>query len=320
MNTRHVAYYGLLAFLAFAILFSTFRKQVSAVNSWILTISGDLSIRDFKATSNGEQDSLSPKKLAASLGGTKIPGQKTISSPTAAKPAFKFDIPQTSDLPKTEQPSVLFITGEPTLDDTKAPVFPELRKFDGTEWTTERTELRMMTDGKFLFVIGKCYDQKPDEIVTQFSETSGASMAWKDDSVEFFIMKDKSAKFYAQYITSASGKGSLGFYKIPEDGNPRSMASANKEDLPKEIITPVFDAKRNEQGYLVYMKINLSNLDIKKLDVGDEFLIQFVRNYRGQGTPGATILQLFPVYIYGDNRYGVSNHDRRTFQPVKVIK
>ena len=319
MNTRHVAYYGLLAFLAFAILFSAFRKQVSAVNSWILTISGDLAIKDFKAASNGEQDSLSPTSLSASLGGSKILGQKAIST-TATKPAFKFDIPQTSDLPKTEQPSVLLITEEPSLDDTKAPVFPELRKFDGTEWTTERTELRMMTDGKCLYILCKCYDQKPDELVTQYSETSGSSMVWKDDSVELFIMKDKSAKLYGQYITSASGKGSFSFYKIPEDGNPRTMVSADKENIPKEIVTPIFDAKRNEEGYLVYMKINLSNLDIKKFDVGDELLIQFVRNYRGQGTPGATILQLFPVYIYGDNRYGVSNHDRRTFQPVKVIK
>jgi hypothetical protein len=71
-------------------------------------------------------------------------------------------------------------------------------------------------------------------------------------------------------------------------------------------------------GFEIEMKISLSNLGFKKLEPGDTFLLQIVRNYRGQNEKDSATLHLFPVYIYADNRLGRNNHDRRAFQKVQI--
>ena len=47
----------------------------------------------------------------------------------------------------------------------------------------------MTTDGKKLFVLMRLCDRFPDKAITKYSKAS-ASDAWKDDSIEFFLMKD----------------------------------------------------------------------------------------------------------------------------------
>jgi len=68
------------------------------------------------------------------------------------------------------------------------------------------------------------------------------------------------------------------------------------------------------------ISIDLRNNGIKKIKPGDSFLMQIVRNYRGQGYKNSVTLHLFPVYIYADKRMGRNNHDRRAFQKVIVKK
>jgi hypothetical protein len=64
----------------------------------------------------------------------------------------------------------------------------------------------------------------------------------------------------------------------------------------------------------------LSNIGIKKAQPGDSILLQVDRNYRGQRTKESASLHLFPVYIYADKRFGLTNHDRRTFQKLVIEK
>ncbi len=319
MKTRQYVYLGLLAFLGFAIFFSTFRRPIAAVNSWILTISGDLRVKDLN-TSSGVQ-SVSPKELAASSFGVKAPATAATPTKTAAvqvQKDFKLEVPQTTNLPKTDQPVAPFVEKDPPMDGGSLPLAPKMRKFDGTEWDLERTDLRMATNGKCWFIICKCYDKDPRGIITKNSEAGGSGAAFQDDSIEVFLRKDKSSDGYVQYVSSASGKSHVYRIKVPENGDPRAIGATDTSG--KEFVAPVFDIRRDDDGFTVYMKIDLSNIGAKRLLVpGEEILVQVVRNYRGQGTATSATLQLFPAHIYADNRYGYNNHDRRGFQPVKIV-
>jgi len=46
--------------------------------------------------------------------------------------------------------------------------------------------------------------------------------------------------------------------------------------------------------------------------------MQVIRNYRDLGNPKNMNLQLYPTFIYVDNRGGPTNHDRRGFMPSKA--
>ncbi|MBN1863629.1 MAG: hypothetical protein JW808_01875 [Victivallales bacterium] len=289
-------------FFLFAMVFSFVRSPIAEVGAWTLALSREIRTVD----DQHEDDSVLLAGKSRQQAGK-----------PAAKPASKAKDqgkPQTRDLPKTETPIVLFSPDPPPWDDAALVPFPKLRKYTGDPWDHEETEIRAVTDGRKLYILAKLHDRDPDSALTHHSE-SQASDAWKDDSIEVFIMKDAKADVYCQYILSVSGIGHVFYLNTGENPGQVKHAAA-----PEEFIPPYFESRKLSGGFELEIEIALDNVQIKGLKPGDSFLIQIVRNYRGQGVAGAMALQLFPFHIYADERFSNSNHDRRAFQPIKIVE
>ncbi len=311
--------YGILLFIFFAFIFSFFRLQIYNINAWCFAMTGEIqqiqftSAGDLKMDGDDEKKSGSTpeKKAEAKLAAP----QKTVSSNTI--PEGK---PVKSNLPPTVQPKIFYANTVTEQDLQKSPLFPKLRSFKGTEWQKEKTEIRMASDGWTLQASFLCFDSEPSKIITQYSETDGASFAWKDDSIEFFLIKNPKADHYFQYVCSASGISKVYYYKITD--NPSS--GINESKFPSDFKKPIIRGEKCDEGYRIYMEIDLSNnLGLPKLGSGKEILLQVVRNYRGQGAGNSaeTGLQLYPTFIYADSRSNsANNHDRRAFQPAKLVE
>ena len=192
-------------------------------------------------------------------------------------------------------------------------LFTPLRKYDGTLWRKEKTEIKGSTDGRKLYLVCRFYDKKPHEAVTEHTEKRGGGSAWQDDSIEVFLMKNRKSTFYCQYIVSVSGKGTILY-----DKNTKAPNRGQKVDIPEGFVKPRYNVDDFASGFEIEMSIALSNIGIDKLKPGDALLMQVVRNYRGQKNKESVTLHLFPVYIYADKRLGVNNHDRRAFQKIVV--
>jgi hypothetical protein len=238
---------------------------------------------------------------------------KTVSA--SKKLDDRFKNPVTAKLPKTKTPTISFGKYFPEWDDPELILFTPLRKYDGTIWRKEKTEIKGSTDGKKLYLICRFYDQNPDKAVIQNTEGKSGNNAWKDDSIEVFLMKNRKSKNYYQYIVSVTGKGCTLYYK-----NNKVPNRGTRIKKPKDFAKPRYGADDFDGGFEIEMVIDLSNIGISKLKPGDSFLMQVVRNYRGQGYKNSVTLHLFPVYIYADKRFGINNHDRRAFQKVVVKK
>jgi hypothetical protein len=225
--------------------------------------------------------------------------------------------PALSDLPKTAKPIILYQESDQSLSLEKFPLFPDLRTFDGTPWTKEKTEIRMSTDGKKLFVHSLCHDSNAKGIVTEFSRNEGPASAYKDDSVELLVWKDRDTPSYFYYVCSASGIGHVAKYAATYEKYPGEM---KPQELPTGFVKPVFNGEFVPGGYALSFEIDLSNVSASPFKPGDEILMQVVRNYHGIHRTDAesVLLQLFPNHIYCDNRLGRNNHDRRGFQPVVI--
>jgi hypothetical protein len=305
--------YGILLFIFFAFIFSFFRIPIYTINAWCFAMTGE--IQQIQFTSAGELKLEGGEDAPASAITGKKPAVQTASAAVAD------DKPVRSSLPLTVQPKILFVNTITDQDLEKSPLFPPLRSFKGLEWEKEKTEIRMVCDGETLEVSFLCFDSEPSKIVTKYSETDGASVAWKDDSIEFFLIKDPKSNHYFQYVCSASGLSKVYYFKTTD--NPRS--GINESKFPADFKKPFIRGEKCEEGYRIYMEIDLvNNLGLqKKLGSGKEIFFQAVRNYRGQGTgsPAEVCLQLYPTFIYADNRAGTANnHDRRSFQPAKLVE
>jgi hypothetical protein len=293
------------------VVFSFFRATVADYAAWLLAMTNEISLSKENNGSNATRATIqivSDNKLATG----KIIGSRKATQ-TVIKLDDKFKKPVVANLPKTKTPVISFDNDFPEWDDASLTLFTPLRKYDGTLWGEEKTEIKSSTDGKKLYLICRFYDKKPDEAVTEHTENSGGKNAWKDDSIELFLMKDRNSKFYCQYIVSVSGKGCVLYNKntkIPNRGTPVK--------IPKSFIKPRYSVDDFDGGFEIEMSVALSNIGINKLNPGDSLLMQVVRNYRGQGNSKSVTLHLFPVYIYADKRLGVNNHDRRAFQQTVV--
>lgn len=308
--------YGILLFIFLAFIFSFFRLQIYSINAWVFAMTGE--IQQIQFTSSGEL------KLEGADEKTTMPpivqDKKTNvqSAAVASKGTVPESTPVKANLPLTVQPKILYVSTVTEQDLQKSPLFPVLRAFNGTEWKKDKTEIRMASDGETLEVSFLCFDAEPAKLVTEHSEKEGASFAWKDDSIEFFLMKNQKADHYLQYVCSASGISKVYYYKTSD--NP--SAGLNENSFPKDFKKPIIRGETCDEGYRVYMEIDLSNnLDMPKIGIGKDILLQIVRNYRGQNTGSKleTALQLFPTFIYADSSTGAANnHDRRAFQPAKL--
>jgi hypothetical protein len=283
-----------LIFLLLAYIFANSNLWLAPFERQILTISGEISVSRNK-TQKGPSSKYSHKKNSQKK-------KQSTASKSSNNSKIDRSIQVLADYPKTKQPEIMFVNGKP--DYNNLPPFPPIRKYDGTEWTIAKTDIRMATDGKKLYVFIKCFDNEPENLDMNNTQKDKRGDCWLDDSIELFLMKERSNKKYSQYVVSAAG----GFNIINRGGNA-------------QIENTILKGNPQKDGYTVYMVINLSDIGIDKLKPGDQLLMQVVRNYRGQNSnlPGALILHLFPVHVYGDKRFGFNNHDTRAFQPAKVI-
>ena len=292
---------ALLVFLAFAAFFSYMRFEISAVNAWIL--------RSIGRGSSVDQTTLFGKKKT---GSEKAKTQNTSTKKQKTKPKKRnVTRPRIRRVvSKTETPIVALLLGDKKYD-VDLPKCAPLRLFDGRNGSP-RTDILLTSDGKKLFLLAICYDNSPDDIIVSHSEKEGPSAAFKDDSMEVFLMKDRQSGFYSQYVCSASGVNIAYHMK-------------NGKTSYEPMTTPLrggalgATAELFKRGYKVFMEIDLANIGLDQVKEGDTFLIQVARNFRGQFSERCKIMQLFPNDAYGKDETNANNHDRKSFQPVKII-
>jgi hypothetical protein len=304
---RHVAM-AVFVFLGLSLIFSMAREPIGAFNAWILAVSGEIKVGDDAEVADGTP----ALPAGTNAGGTGV-------APTAAKPPpppIDMLKPVLSDLPKTTPVHVVLLDRLPSSGrDPRLVPAPPLRIYTGFAWDGEKTDLRFASDGDTLYVWAYCHDRSPADLCTEFTEAQGASSAWMDDSIELFLMRDRGAGYYCQYVVSASGMG-VTFY-LETTAQPHS--GHRIDPLPTGFRLPHLEGSIQADGYVVTMEIPLANLGIERVAPGTEILCQVVRNYRGYQRPGEVNLQLFPAHIYGDNRLPELNHHRNAFQPIRFI-
>lgn len=284
-------------FFLFVLFFTFFRIQIGSVAAWMLGMTNEITI----TAEDENNDSAGTNQLKKLKNIKKIKKKKyTITNPGPA---------QTTKRPKTKQPILVFSKEPLSFEDKSLPLLPKLRRKDGTKWKGEDTDIKMYTNGEQLFLQAKFYDKHPDKAITSNSKRA-ARASWRDDSIEIFLMKNKYSKLYCHYVLSVSGI-SYNAYLEPK----KIYSRRRNKTKPIDFIEPEFSVEKNADHFLLNITIDLSNIGILDIKPGDTFLIQIVRNYRGKKED----LQLFPTYIYADNRFGALNHDRRAFQPVKII-
>lgn len=298
-------------FLIFVGIFSFFRSGIAECAASLLAMTGEITLSKAKV---GDSEPVSAIQIVTNSKYT-ANQQKNAKKAVVAKADDRFKHPVTVKLAKTQTPTVSYSELFPEWRDSWMTLFTPLRKYDGTVWRKERTEVKGSTDGKKLYLLCRFYDKNPDQAVTSNTDGKTGNLAWKDDSIEVFLMKDRKSKFYYQYIVSVTGKGAV-HYCV--NGNLPNRATTTK--LPENFAKPRYRSNEFNGGFEIEMVINLSNLGIKEIKPGESFLMQIVRNYRGQGYKDSVTLHLFPVYIYADKRMGINNHDRRAFQKVIVKK
>jgi hypothetical protein len=290
-------------FISFVFVFSYFSSCVSNFASQCLVLTGESEI--------GSSPDQSLTKTALSF-------QKPTSSAAVKSAAQNLDLTKPVlelKFPKTETPIVMLIkedTNEPAYSIFSHP-FPPLRLYTGEEWNKEKTEIFAATDGQILYFKVICYDSDMNALVKKFSLTQGSDNAWKDDSVEIFISQDADSSQYYQFVASAAGKSHKYSYNSRPD-DPRSGRTS--ESSPADEWCSVTESK---DAYTIVWKIPVESLRFKSNILTDGFNLQIVRNYRGQNVDeNSKCLHLFPIYIYGDKRFGMCNHHRKAFQPVKM--
>lgn len=287
---------SILIFIIFTLIFNFFNDEINSIHKWVY--SSELSEKNYEQDSN-------PTTI------TKAAGKQTN---TPGKPAINTGEPVVSNLPKTPPCSILIMDKEPEFNDNSIPLFPDLRAFTGKEWTKEKTEIRMAYFNKYIYLFCRCHDAEPAKLITKYSKKEGDTNVWKDDSIELFLMKDKKSEKYCQYIVSASKLGHT-FYFCKKTSD---AALFQNSPLPENFIYPYYRVSVSNEGFDIFMKISIQNLEINEPTDGNSVFIQFVRNYRGNETDSVD-LQLFPNHIYCDNRLDKNNHDLRAFQPIKFI-
>jgi len=295
-------------FILFIVFFSFFRLPIGNVAAWMLGMTREFSIVDdsnliHKSEKKTRKKTKKKRSKRAKKKGTTI--------------RFKVNNqgkPQRINLPKTAIPLVLYSSHSLPWNDAKGVLFPKMRLFTGDNWDKEKTEFKVSTDGQKLFLLARLYDQSPGNAITENSKADPRS-AWMDDSIEVFLMKNHNSTSYCQYIMSVSGIGYSYYFEAADNS-----INHNECKKPDDFFSPVFKMKKSSNYFELAITIDLSNIGIANLTHNGTFLIQIVRNYRGQLEGKSKSLQLFPTYIYADKRFGLQNHDRRAFQAIKIRK
>lgn len=308
-------------FLVFVVIFSVFRNKIADYAAGLLAITHEISIAPAKKNQVASQGQ-TPVQAQEQQAPIKISTQQNITTknkvaerinPTVVKKTEVSNNPVLVNLPKTDIPVINFTNKTPAFSDSGFTLFPPLRKHDGTVWNEEKTEIKISTDGKKLYVMLRLYDKNPGDAITGDPKTRKGKGLWDTDSIELFIMKNNKSEHYCQYLISVSGTAQTMYNKTTDKPNIGKTVNP-----PRSFEFPRFNAEDFDGGFELEMRIALSNIDIETLSPGDTLLMQIVRNYRGQRAKNSATLQLFPVFIYADSRLGINNHDRRAFQEISV--
>lgn len=287
-----------LLFFSMLLLFTLGRGPIGALNAALLSLTNEM-------PSPMENDGIG---ISSYNGGSAAARRKS----TRRRKKIP-DKPTTTKLPKTKIPVVAWCDTL-SVSAAHAPDLPSLRKYDGSKWNRNKTVMQAVTDGSRLRLQLHLFDSKPNEAITENSRRD-PSLAWMDDGVELFLMKDRNAGFYCHYVASVIGRGTIFYKKCNKD----NLAGGSNATTPSDFILPLITAHRTSDGFVIKITANLSNIGIGSLEPGDTFLIQIIRNFRGQRQKGSVILQLFPTHIYADNRRGANNHHRKAFSPVRIV-
>jgi hypothetical protein len=309
-------------FLVGVLIFSSFRAKIADYAAWLLAMTHEISLSPAQASQAEAQgqtqaqarETQAPIKFSA-LAQAPAPKNKIVEriNPTANKKTDAPDKPVTVNLPKTETPVIAFTNDITDWSRSGAVLFPPLRKFDGTVWDKEKTEIKIATDGKKLYVLCRAYDKNPEGVVTVDAQKRKGKGIWDTDSIELFLMKNGKSDHYCQYIISVNSQGQTFYNKTAGKPNDGQIVTP-----PESFEFPRFNVEEFDGGFEFEIRIALSNINVNTLGPGDFLLMQIVRNYRGQSEKESVALQLFPVYIYAESRFGLNNRDIRAFQAIPV--
>jgi Carbohydrate family 9 binding domain-like len=303
---KYFRLYFSAVFIGLIVFFTLFRNQIGDYSAALLVATHEITVSEKKPGKPRQKIKITTNPKLASIKKTKVVSNSS---------KIAFSKPVTVKIPKTPAAVIAYSNDLPDWDDSKFPVVPSLRKFDGKKWQNEKTEFKFSTDGRNLYIIGRLYDKNPKAAITKHTKDRSGKNAWQDDSIEIFLMKNSKSRYFVQYILSVSG---VGCTFLQKKANQPNKSSTIKK--PKNFKLPRFDAYSFDGGFELELTISLSNIGIRKLNKHNTFLLQLVRNYRGQNQAKSITLQLFPVYIYADSRFGINNHDRRAFQSVKLTE
>lgn len=283
-----------IMFLIFITIFIWFRTPIGNFCTTVLSITREIQTLDSEEDSSEENPD--NKK--------KIKRKKWSKVPTVSK------------LPKTKSFYIPILSEKPEVNTAKLVTLPEMRIYNGKQWKKEKTSVKMGIFENNLYLFINCSDKHPEKIVTTYAKNIPKKI-WQDDSIEIFLMKDKNADSYCQYLISPSGIN----YCYLMETIPDRVDKGTEIEKPEDFILPEIKAVITDKGYIVKGKISLQNIGIEQNSGTGSLLMQMVRNYRELYSDQRVNLQLYPTFIYADNRFNQAiNHNRKGFQEVKILR
>lgn len=294
----------IIAFLIFSGIFLLLREPISKFSSTILYVIGDIrpTSIDFNIETSSVENQLNTKQSKKIK--TKQKKQKKRDSK-----------PQLTKLPKTSSFYIPILSATPNAGTTELVTLPEMRKFNGKKWEKESTTIKVGIYNNDLYFFIACSDKNPENIETNFSKKNQQHI-WKDDGLEIFLMKNKDADTYCQYLVSPAGYNYCYYLKTI----PNRLDTGNQTKIDKHFKFPYTEAEITDNGYNIELKVSLENINIKPDNIPESILIQIVRNYRNMNNKDHLVTQLYPTHIYVDNRFGASNHNQKAFIPSEILK
>ena len=157
-----------------------------------------------------------------------------------------------------------------SLDDAIWKTAQEMTSFwvrDGSAKAAQQTSARALCDGNTLYLAVQCAEESIDKITANRTEQDAAA-AWRDDSVEFFIVPDAAKPQWFHLIVTAGG----GTYDAKGEGNPFDFDMRLNH---KVVIGP--------HSWTVEVAIGLDSLSIGKVKPGHVMHFNVCRNRMASG-------------------------------------
>ena len=200
-------------------------------------------------------------------------------------------------------------------DPARAPLFPPLRQYTGAP-ASEKTDIRLATDGKKLRLRIRAYDAHPEKLARQLTDAGIIPAIWKEDSFEIFLKPEADFPENRQFIISNTGRYVLNRNQHLEDGRYQRLPWPEPET--KEIKIKV---KRHRQGYDIELEAPLKSLGFPKpLEAGDRFFAKVIRNYRAHLSPEREVLQIRPARLLLGPEADPANNRIEGYSPLECAR